>query len=595
MRLNRRLQASWPGTLLARRFLAGVALALGLLASAQAEGDDSLSRKLEQARELSTTAPWIETEALLDEIQPHLSSATPEQRADFRLIRARNQSLSGKMEIALETLESLFGQPLTLNQEARAYALAANVAMLLRRWEETFGYLNRALELSTELDSSEFSDKPFALAAYVYAMIGETDQAINYGKRGVAIAREHGSARDLCLSQGRLAFVYKTAAMFELARGHYREAIERCRESGDELVTGIVESGLADLLRATGDFDQAENLFRQALTRLKETDYHFGLGEARFYKARLHWEKGEHETTETLLEQALPHLLQDQAWDYIAEARQMLADITAGRDNHEQALEHMHRQLEARERFLDRERARQLAYLQVALDTHSREQELALLREQRRVAELESESRRNRDRLRWLVYAFTAFLFLVLALLLVHVLRERRHFRRLAGLDSLTGLSNHTRLFDTARMMVDKAHHDHRPMVFAIGDIDYFKRVNDELGHIAGDRVLIEVARVLVEAFPEPGLIGRIGGEEFAICLPGKTAGQMMPKLDEVRAALSRIDYGGNQSPLSMSFGVAELQPGEPLEILRERADEALYRAKHGGRDTVVIADGSGQ
>lgn len=64
-----------------------------------------------------------------------------------------------------------------------------------------------------------------------------------------------------------------------------------------------------------------------------------------------------------------------------------------------------------------------------------------------------------------------------------------------------------------------------------------------------------------------------------------------MPKLDEVRAALARIGYGGNQSPLSMSFGLAELQPDGPLEKLRRRANEALYRAKHGGRNVVVVAD----
>lgn len=595
MRLNRRLRVSRQGALLSRRFLAGVALALVLVVNALAEGDDSLERQLERAHELSITAPWNESEALLEEIQPRLSEATPEQRARFWLIRARNQSLSGRMDAALETLESLFDKPMTHKQEIRAYSLAANVAMLLRRWEETFDYLNRALELSAELDPAEFSDQPFSLAAYVYAKIGQTDQAIDYGKRAVAIAREQGTARDLCVSGGRLAFVYKTARMFELSRAVYREAAETCRKTNDELITGIVESGLADLLRATGDFEQAEHLFLQALARLKETDYHFGLGEARFYKARLHWERGEHEWTERLLEQALPPLVQDQAWDYVAEAHKMLGEIAMARGEQERALEHMSRQLESRERYLDLDRARQLAHLQVAFDTRSREQELALLREQRRAAELEKESRRNRDRLRWLVYAVAAFLVLILTLLLAHVLRERRHFRRLAGLDSLTGLSNHTRLFDAARMMVDKARQDHRPLVFAIGDIDYFKRVNDELGHIAGDRALIEVARVLEEAFPESGVIGRIGGEEFAICLPGMTARQMMPKLDAFRAALALIDYGGNQNPLSMSFGVAELQPEEPLEKLRQRADEALYCAKHGGRDSVVVADSPGQ
>ncbi len=530
---------------------------------------------------------------MLDEIEPRLAEATPEQRGDFWLLKARNHTLAGDLDKALEQLEDLFDKPLALKQEVRAYALAANVAMFLRRWEETFNYLNRALELSGRLDPSESADvsKTFSLAAYVYAKIGETQQAIDYGKRAVEFAQGNGIARNVCISHGRLAFVYKTADMFEPARRHYREALGICIETGDELVTGIIQSGLADLFRATGDFEQAEELFQQVLPRLRETGFHSGLAEARFYKARLHWELDELETTERLLEQALSPLEDDETWDYIAEAYGMLSDIETGRGNHEQALAYMRQQLEARERFLDLERARQLAHLQVAFDMRSREQELALLREQQRVSELQTESRRHQERLRWLAYAFGAFLFLILILLLIRVLRERRHFRRLAGLDSLTALNNHTRFFDTARTMADKAHHDHSPLVLALGDIDYFKRVNDEFGHIAGDRALKEVARVLREAFPSSTNIGRIGGEEFALCLPDATVEDALTRLDAVREALATIKYGGNSKPLTMSFGVAELGREEPLEELRRRADEALYRAKHGGRNSVVIAD----
>lgn len=576
---------------MARLIVASAFLVLTAPAQAAPGDDPSLASQLEHARDLNTTAPWRETRDLLDRIEPRLPQASAEERAEFWLIWARNQTLAGNLDRALGQLEDLFDEPLTLHQRVRGYSLAANIAILLRHWEKTFGYLNRGLELAGQLDPADSTDRPFSLAAYVYAKIGEVEQAIDYGKRAVEIAGEQGNARNICISRGRLAFVYKIAEMHDLADRQYREAIETCRTTGDELVTGTIESGMADLLRATGDHEQARALFETALRRLEETDFRYGLGEARFYKARFHWEQGEHEVTKTLLEQALPPLEDDQAWDYVAEAYGVLSEIAAARGDHAQGLIYLRSQLLARERFLDLERARHLAHLQVAFDMRSREQELALLREQRRVAELEAESRRHRERLLWLAYAFAAFLFLVMLLLLLHVLRERRHFRRLAGLDSLTGLSNHTRFFDSARSMVDRVQHDHRPLVLAIGDIDYFKRVNDEFGHIAGDRALREVARVLRESFPEPAHVGRIGGEEFAICLPGAGIEQVLPRLDGVRAALARIDFDCDSEPLSMSFGVAELAPAEPLEKLRKRADEALYRAKHGGRNVVVVAD----
>lgn len=572
-----------------RPCVASVFLVLAGLVSAQSADDPSLDSQLERARELSITAPWHESQALLDNIEPRLAEATPEQRADFWLIKARNQTLAGEMDAALETLERLLEQPLTHNQKARAFSLAANVATLLRRWEAAFSYLDHALSLVDELDPANVG--PFSLAAYLYAKIGQVDEAIDYGQRAVTSARSHGSARDLCINQGRLAFVYKTANRYPLALRHYRDALANCREVGDELIAGTIESGLADLLRATGEFEQARSLFEQALAKLEQTDYQTGLAEARLYSARLYREQGDDRRTEAEIETALPQLEHDLAWDYVAEGHQMLGEIALGRGQAEAALAHMRAQLDARERFLNLERARQLAWLQVAFDMRSREQELALLREQRRVAELESESQRNREHLRWLVFALGAVVFLALLLLLVHVQRERRHFRRLAGLDSLTGLSNHTRFFDSARMMVEEARLGGQPLVLALGDIDHFKRVNDEFGHIAGDRALTEVARVLREAFPSPGLVGRIGGEEFAICLPGQAAKRALPRLAALREALAGIDYGGDSTPLTMSFGLAELQPEERLEVLRRRADEALYRAKRSGRNLIIVAD----
>jgi diguanylate cyclase (GGDEF)-like protein len=559
------------------------------------ETGESLEQRLEKAKELNVTAPWRENEALLDEIESSLAEATPRQRADYWLLRARNQTLAGHMQTALETLEDLFDEQLTLRQRMRANTLAANVAMLLRRWEATFAYLNRALELSERLGEHESEPEPASLAAYLYAQLGETERAAEYGKQAVAAARASGNARDVCIDQGRLAFVYKTADRREMALEHYREALAACTEGDDELVRGIVESGLADLLRAMGRVDEARDLFQSALTRLEGTDYRYGLGEARLYKARLHWREGEHEQVRALLDQALASLEGDEAWDYVAEAHGMLADIAADHGDHEAALAHMRRQLEARERFLDLERSRQIAHLQVAFDTRSREQELALLREQRRSAGLEKEARRQSTQLQWMLYGFAILLFLVLLLLLAHVLRDRRHFRRLAGLDSLTGLSNHTHFFDSARVMIDSAGFSGQPLVLALGDMDYFKRVNDEFGHIAGDRALVEVARVLRRHAPTGALVGRIGGEEFALCLPGETIASTEPYLDAIRDALARIDYGdGGMKPLTMSFGLAELAKGERLQDIRRRADRALYGAKRGGRNTVKIAPSAG-
>lgn len=552
---------------------------------------ERFGEKLERARELNVSAPWQESQVLLDELEPQLAQATRNQKVDFWLLVARNQALAGDIEAGLATLRRLLSRPMRVDQQARTYRRAANLTLLARRWEETFEYLIRGLELSDELEGDNRIHAPFSLAAYLYALVGEHEAAIEYGHAAVENARAHGTPRDRCVNRGRLAFVYKAAGRQAPALEHYRKAVSICLASGDDLLTGTIQSGLADLLRDAGKYARAEQTFARAFERLEAADYGPGLAEASLYKARLLAETDRPDPMRELLRDTLPQLRKQAVWDYLAEAREMLARAAADRGDFRAAVAHMDDSLDARRRLLDQDRARQLAHLQVVFDTRSQHQELALLREQRRAAELEAQSRSADRRLRWLASGVAALALVALVLVLGHVLRGRRHFRRLSRLDSLTRLDNHTRFFEAAADMLRHAQNDEYALTLIIGDIDHFKRVNDRFGHMAGDRALKGVARALRTRCPDGARLARVGGEEFAACLPDSSRAAVEGLLERWRKALSRIDYGGDDRPLTMSFGVARARPGESLASLRLRADEALYRAKNAGRDRIVFAD----
>jgi diguanylate cyclase (GGDEF)-like protein len=594
IKASRLKPAGSESALLRLAVLACAAVCWALLV-ADLQADEMSARqfgeKLERARELNVSAPWQESQLLLDELEPHLEQATRDQKIDYWLLVSRNQALAGEIEAGLTTLRELLAGPMEDVQRARAYRRAANLTMIARKWEATFEYIIRGLELIDGLEGDDKIYAPFSLAAYLYALVGEYETAIEYGHASVENARSHGTMRDRCVIHGRLAFVYKAAGQYETALEHYREAVSICLESGDDLFTGTIQSGFADLLRHAGEYDRAEEAFAQAFERLEAADYAPGLAEASLYKSRLLEETDRFDRMRELLEDTLPRLRDQEVWDYVAEAREMLARTAAARAEFRNAVEHMEQSLEARRRLLDQNRARHLAYLQVVFDTRAKQQELALLREQRRAAELEAASRRTDRRMRWLAAGAAALALLALLLVLTHVLRGRHHFRRLSRLDSLTRLANHTRFFEAAADMVRQSRDSESPVTLIIGDIDHFKRVNDRFGHIAGDHTLKAVARALRDRCPKGALIGRIGGEEFAVCLPDSSTESIERLLDEWRQAVSRIDCGGDDWPLTMSFGVARARLRESLALLRLRADEALYRAKNDGRDRIVFAD----
>jgi two-component system, cell cycle response regulator len=163
------------------------------------------------------------------------------------------------------------------------------------------------------------------------------------------------------------------------------------------------------------------------------------------------------------------------------------------------------------------------------------------------------------------------------------LLRLQSELMRLASVDSLTGVFNRRAFFDRALQVCD--------VTFAaiMLDVDRFKDINDTYGHDLGDQVLCAIGK---EASSQGGIVGRLGGEEFAILLEGANLEAATAQAEVLRASVAELsfDTGRGQLWVTCSLGVAEGHPGESIDQLLKRADAALYKAKEGGRDRVIAA-----
>ncbi|WP_144289955.1 GGDEF domain-containing protein [Ideonella sp. A 288] len=175
-------------------------------------------------------------------------------------------------------------------------------------------------------------------------------------------------------------------------------------------------------------------------------------------------------------------------------------------------------------------------------------------------------------------------------------LREEVRRTRTESLqDSLTGLANR-RAFDqrlAACLAAMAADPDAPPPILVVADIDHFKRINDNYGHAFGDQILKAVAQVLRTVAPDSGLSARIGGEEFALLLPATPLEASVGLAERVRTAIagSRIRRKGHEDPIervTVSLGVTAYRAGESAVQFVDRADQALYASKSGGRDRVT-------
>ena len=172
----------------------------------------------------------------------------------------------------------------------------------------------------------------------------------------------------------------------------------------------------------------------------------------------------------------------------------------------------------------------------------------------------------------------------------------REAFRERARRDSLTGLLNSGAIFDVLARHLEIAALRESPVSVILADLDEFKKVNDTFGHRAGDAVLVEFARRLNEAVRSSDAVGRWGGEEFLVILPGAPLSAAMTLAEKVRILLdgSAVQTGEREVHVTASLGVAcsDLVSTAGVDGLVEAADQALYRAKGLGRNQVVSAHG---
>ena len=173
----------------------------------------------------------------------------------------------------------------------------------------------------------------------------------------------------------------------------------------------------------------------------------------------------------------------------------------------------------------------------------------------------------------------------------LHLRNSERRLVDLATRDALTGLFNRRHVLDTAALGVAWARDAGLPTALVLADIDHFKQVNDNHGHAAGDRVLAHIGARLAELTHAQDIVGRWGGEEFLIVLPGTGASAACDTAERVRRVCGTdvVRIGASSLSVTLSFGVAEMRAHEDLAETLARADVALYRSKTDGRDRVTL------
>ncbi|QCO01511.1 sensor domain-containing diguanylate cyclase [Azospirillum argentinense] len=232
------------------------------------------------------------------------------------------------------------------------------------------------------------------------------------------------------------------------------------------------------------------------------------------------------------------------------------------------------------------------------LDRHQRERVIDRLRSFGSVTNMEVQFRRADGSSFWTLFTVNQAVIqgVQVNLAWIYDYTDRRNMeealRDMASRDPLTGIYNRRSFMELARSQLARAHRFNEPMSVFVLDVDHFKRINDSYGHATGDDALRMVAGGCQAILREYDILGRLGGEEFVVVLPGATAEESRVVAERVRRHLSRMAIPGPEGRfhLTSSIGISAIEGAyDTLEKAIHRADLALYRAKREGRNRVAV------
>ena len=538
----------------------------------------------------------------------------------------------GQPEEALRVASEL------LTNEAPLDAFAYARALLCRSWAHTqLGQTGDALRaLDMALGRMAAMNDPIerirvkSRAASVGYRLGRIDEAMELMTRGLNLAEANQLTAMTPELMGRLAIFQADSGQVDLALDNYRRALDmldpatqqatimplrfnfaitlrraqRPAEALDILDPILpllrapgMESRLASLLSLMGGLnleldnrEQALQLFEESLALHQTFDNPAERSALLRELTRLYRQDGDLARSALLGEEslALARRSADEqsiihSLNYLVETREALGDF-------EQALIYHREMAERSTALLNRQLESRLADAEALLRDHQRESEVQQLRQERALRAIESEQQAFRERL-WQVGSISLLIAALLALLIQRTNNKR--LDKISRLDPLTQLPNRRAL--TAGFGRARSHAPDQCSVLFLLDLDHFKRINDQYGHDSGDKALLATAGLLREfAKQHQGLIGRWGGEEFAVQLrhqSAESAASVAEQLVSDIAALNVTAMDGRALKLSVSIGFAPIELSEQhsgqesWEPALNCADQLLYRAKKAGRN----------
>ena len=428
---------------------------------------------------------------------------------------------------------------------------------------------------------------------YADQRVGDYDKALEYLQQLRSEHQKNGDRQNLGTAEFNIASTLELKGDLQAALPHYHAALALARELSNAEDVALIERAIGGLLVKLSRADEAMPLLDDALAFFQQSGNDENRAIVQLSRGLALHALAKPDQALQALTEADRHFTSVDNPRFLERIRQAQADIYQAQGKYAAAVEALRQQLQLRERLAEQLNANLTSRLRVQFDTARKEQQNQQLQRENALHEQALAAGQRIRMQQGLIIALTAVIALVLAYLFFRQRKQAERMRVMALTDELTRLPNRRHVFQVLAEHLQAAHQSERDYCVLMLDIDHFKQINDGYGHDVGDKVLQRVAHCLRTLLRPGDVVGRIGGEEFLVLLPATSAAHAAEVAERMRAAVTRLSLTQVADGLqaSISIGLAARQPDERSgTALLKRADEALYEAKQGGRNRVVVA-----
>ncbi len=529
---------------------------------------------------------------ILAGLEQSAGSLPEDARWRLRYLQAWELAYLGQYTKASSQLSLIMRDCPNRDLRFRAQVTQMNIDTVSLQYDSAFQRLVKLIDEVPDITSTQARTQFYATAAILYNKVGEYDLATSAADK---LLTADSSSSTLCKGRYFKLLAAYNSGQLSTSDPAIDVAQTTCAEAGEAMLGNSLRILLAKLDLSRGNPVSALGVLTPHYHEVLKTGYAELIADFEAEMAQAYLQSGDPKNAAIYATRVVDASTDQDYSESLAVACKTLYQIYKARGDTAAALSWYEKYTSADKGYLNEVTAKSLAYQKVKQRVQASQARTDAVQKQNRILQLQQTLSEKVAETRGLYATLLLIALVLVCVWVLRLLRSQKRLRKLAEIDSLTGIFNRQYFVNAGVPLLEACRKEGANASLILIDLDHFKLVNDTHGHATGDAVLKRTALACQGQLRSKDLFGRLGGEEFGIVMPNCELDMAVEYAERIRSAIAALSGASDDTPdVTASVGVASTaRANYDLRQLMIHADDALYRAKRDGRNRVAVSDGT--